>query len=180
MPHVTAVARCKKLQHGLAKPQGQLSLGAAPLLLSLAMGEVIRMQRAAREMELLERITYWMDRRYVDPLLALLLPGVGDVIGAMVGLLTVAVAVRMRAHPALIARMLIHLAADALLGSIPLIGPGIDFFYRAHTKNLELLRQRDVWTARTSDWLVVSAAGVLFLIALALPIILLVLLIRSL
>ena len=144
------------------------------------MGEVIRMQRAAREMELLERIAYWMDRRYVDPLLALLLPGVGDVLGAMVGLLTVAVAVRMRAHPALIARMLIHLAADALLGSIPLVGPGIDFFYRAHTKNLELLRQRDVWTARTSDWLVVSGAGVLFLIALSVPIILLVLLIRSL
>jgi hypothetical protein len=42
-----------------------------------------------------------------------------------------------------------------------------------------LLRQRDVWTARTSDWLVVTGAGVLFLIALSLPIILLVLLIRS-
>ena len=44
------------------------------------MGEVIRMDRAARELELVERIAYWMDRRYVDPLLALLLPGVGDVI----------------------------------------------------------------------------------------------------
>ena len=144
------------------------------------MGEVIRMQRAAREIEWLERIAYWMDRRYVDPLLALLLPGVGDVLGALIGLLTVGVAVRMRAHPALIARMLIHLAADALLGSIPVIGPGIDFFYRAHTMNLELLKQRDVWTARTSDWAIVTGAALLFLLALSLPIILLVLLIRSL
>ena len=143
------------------------------------MAEVIRFDRAARELEWLERIAYWMDRRYVDPALALLLPGIGDVIGAIVGLFTVVVAIRMRAHPALIARMLIHLAADMLLGSIPLLGPGIDFFYRAHTKNLALLRQRDVWTARTSDWLVVTGAGVLFLIALSLPIILLVLLIRS-
>jgi len=74
---------------------------------------------------------------------------------------------------------LVLLVMDMVLGSIPFIGPGIDFFYRAHTKNLELLRQRDVWTARTSDWLVVTGAGVLFLIALSLPIILLVLLIRS-
>ena len=145
----------------------------------IAMGEVIRYDRAARDLEWLERITYWMDRRYVDPLLALLLPGAGDVLGALVGLLTVGVAIRLRAHPALIARMLIHLATDALLGAIPLIGPGIDFFYRAHTKNLQLLRERDVWTSRPSDWLVVGGAALLFAIALSLPIVLLVLLVRN-
>jgi hypothetical protein len=144
------------------------------------MAEVIRFDRAARELEWLERIAYWMDRRYLDPLLALLLPGVGDVIGAAVGLLTVAVAIRLRAHPALIARMLIHLAADALLGSIPLIGPGIDFFYHAHTKNMELLRERDVWTSQPSDWLVLGAAALVFSIALSVPIVLLVLLVRNL
>jgi len=144
------------------------------------MAEVIRFDRAARELEWLERIAYWMDRRYVDPALALLLPGIGDVIGAIVGLFTVVVAIRMRAHPALIARMLIHLAADMLLGSIPLLGPGIDFFYHAHTKNLELLRERDVWTAKSSDWLVVGGAALLFLIALSVPILILVWIVRSL
>lgn len=141
-------------------------------------GDVIWYDRAARELEWLERVTYWMDRRYVDPLLALLLPGVGDVIGALVGLFTVGVAVRLRAHPALIARMLIHLAADALLGCIPLIGPGIDFFYRAHTKNLQLLRERDIWTSHPTDWLVVGAALLLFASALSLPIVMVVLLVR--
>jgi len=141
--------------------------------------DVIRYDRAARELEWLERITYWMDRRYVDPLLALLLPGAGDVIGALVGLLTVGVAIRLRAHPALIARMLIHLAADALLGCIPLIGPGIDFFYRAHTKNLELLRERDIWTPHPTDWLVVGGALLLFLAALSLPVVMIVFLMRS-
>jgi hypothetical protein len=143
-------------------------------------GDVIRYDRAARELEWLERIAYWMDRRYVDPLLSLLLPGAGDVIGALVGLFTVGVAIRLRAHPALIARMLIHLAADALLGCIPLIGPGIDFFYHAHTKNLELLRERDIWTSHPTDWLVVGAALLLFLIALSLPLVIVVLLVRSL
>jgi hypothetical protein len=141
-------------------------------------GDVIRYDRAAREIEWIELITYWMDRRYVDPLLALLLPGVGDVIGALVGLLTAGVALRLRAHPALIARMLIHLAVDALLGCIPLIGPGFDFFYRAHTKNLQLLRERDIWTSHPTDWLVVGAALSLFLLALSLPFIIVVLLVR--
>jgi hypothetical protein len=135
--------------------------------------------RAERELALVERITYWMDRRYVDPLLALFLPGVGDVIGAGIGLLTVVVAARMRAHPALIARMLLHLSLDMLLGSIPFIGPGIDFFYRAHTRNLELLRSRDVWRAEPSDWLVVGGAALAFLLALSLPILLVVALVRA-
>jgi hypothetical protein len=142
------------------------------------MSDTLDYDRAERELELVERITYWMDRRYVDPLLALFLPGLGDVVGAAIGLLTVGVAVRMRAHPALIARMLLHLTLDMVLGSIPFIGPGIDFFYRAHTRNLELLRSRDVWESQPSDWLFVGAAALAFLIALALPVALLVALIR--
>jgi hypothetical protein len=142
------------------------------------MREASRYDRAARELELVERIAFWMDRRYVDPLLALFLPGLGDVIGAMVGLLGVGVAFRLQAHPALIARMLIHLAVDALLGSIPVIGPGIDIFYRAHTRNLELLRERDVEQSQPSDWLFVAGAALLLLLTLALPIVVLVALVR--
>lgn len=133
-----------------------------------------RVERGERELELVENIAHWMDRRYLDPLLALVLPGVGDVLGAMIGLGSVVVAVRMRAHPALIARMLIHLAVDALLGSIPLLGPVVDIFYRANSRNVELLRQRDVWRASSSDWLIVGGAALVFLIALILPIVALV------
>jgi hypothetical protein len=133
-----------------------------------------RVERGERELELVERVAYWMDKRYLDPLLALALPGVGDVLGAVIGLASVVVAVRMRAHPALIARMLIHLAVDALLGSIPFLGPIVDLFYRANSRNLELLRQRDVWRASSSDWLVVGGAAFAFLLAMILPIVALV------
>lgn len=137
-------------------------------------GHYARAERGERELELVENIAHWMDRRYLDPLLALVLPGVGDVLGALIGLGSVVVAVRMRAHPALIARMLIHLAVDALLGSIPLLGPVVDIFYRANSRNLELLRQRDVWRASSSDWLVVGGAALVFLLALILPVVALV------
>jgi hypothetical protein len=135
-------------------------------------------ERSERELELVENVAHWMDRRYLDPLLALVLPGIGDVLGAVIGLASVVVAVRMRAHPALIARMLIHLAVDALLGSIPFLGPVVDIFYRANSRNLELLRQRDVWRASSSDWLVVGGAGLAFLAALILPVLALVAFVR--
>jgi hypothetical protein len=125
-----------------------------------------------RSLELAERIAYWMDRRYVDPILGFLLPGAGDAIGAGIGLLSVYAAFRMRAHPVVIARMLIHLAVDSLLGSIPIVGAIIDFFYKAHSRNLVLLRERDVRRPRPSDWLTVAAAATLFAGALLLPLVL--------
>lgn len=124
-----------------------------------------------RYLELAERIAYWMDRRYVDPILGFLVPGAGDAIGAGIGLLSVYAAFRMRAHPVVIARMLIHLAVDSLLGSIPILGAIADFFYKAHSRNLALLRERDVRRPRPSDWLTVAAAAILFVGALLLPIV---------
>lgn len=132
------------------------------------------------ELELLESLARWMDRRYLDPILGLLLPGVGDVLGSLVGMLSVGVAFRLRAHPVVIARMLLNLAIDVLIGAVPLLGDAADIFYRAHSRNLALLRSRHGRRARASDWLFVAAAALLFLIALSLPIALLVVAVRSL
>jgi hypothetical protein len=123
---------------------------------------------------LAERLAYWMDRRYVDPILGFVLPGVGDAVGAGIGLLGIFAAFRLRAHPIIIARMLIHLAVDSALGSIPVLGAVIDIFYRSHTRNLNLLKARDVREPRFSDWFVVGGAALIFLIALALPIVILI------
>ena len=48
----------------------------------------------------------WLDGRFVDPLLGLLLPGVGDLIGAALGLYPIALAWRRKAPKVLLARML--------------------------------------------------------------------------
>jgi hypothetical protein len=69
---------------------------------------------------------------------------------------------------------LIHLAVDSALGAIPVLGAVVDIFYRAHTRNLNLLRARDVREPHLSDWFVVGAAALIFLIALALPIVILI------
>lgn len=126
--------------------------------------------RSERELAALETLARWMDRRYVDPILGIVAPGAGDVVGALVGLLGVVVAFRLRAHPIVIARMLLNLAVDALLGVIPLLGDVFDFVYRAQTRNLALLRERGSRAAHASDWLIVAAAALVFLVALSLPV----------
>ena len=125
-----------------------------------------------RYLALAERVAFWMDRRYVDPILGFVLPGAGDAIGAGIGLLGIYSAFRMRAHPIVIARMFINLAVDSLIGSIPLLGAIFDIFYRSHTRNLQLLRTRDVRVPRPSDWLTVAAAALAFVTALFLPVLL--------
>jgi hypothetical protein len=132
-------------------------------------------ERALRAAETLAR---WLDDRFLDPLLGLLLPGLGDLLGSALGLYPVVLAWRRRAPKALIARMLLNLAADAAGGSIPIVGDVWDFFFRAHARNHALLRARleaGEARGRWSDTLVVAAAiaalVVALLAALAVPVV---------
>ncbi len=122
------------------------------------------------QIEQLEWIAEWMDRRYLDPILGVLLPGAGNTISSLVGVYAVFVATRLRLHPVIIARMLIHLAIDSIIGSVPLLGWIGDFFYRAHVKNVELVKQRgETGDATRGDWLIVLLAAGLFLLSVCLP-----------
>jgi hypothetical protein len=121
-----------------------------------------------------ETLARWLDGRFVDPLLGLLLPGLGDLIGAALGLYPVLLAWKRRAPKVLLARMLLNLAADTAGGAVPIVGDVWDFLFKAHARNAALLRSRaargDVrghWT----DTLVVIAAIIALLAALALPIV---------
>ena len=115
----------------------------------------------------------WLDGRFIDPLLGLFLPGLGDILGSALGLYPVWLAWRRRAPKALLARMILNLAADAAGGSIPILGDLWDFFFKAHARNHELLRSRlDGREVRGhwSDTLVVAAALLTLLAALSLPV----------
>lgn len=126
------------------------------------------------ELERLERWSRLLDEKYLDPALGLLIPGFGDVLGSVFGLYGVWVARRIGAPPIVIARMLLNLALDALIGAIPVAGAIGDFFFRAHLRNLALLQEREADArARPSDYLVVFGAALLFLLALLVPLFLL-------
>ncbi|MDG5776599.1 DUF4112 domain-containing protein [Haloarculaceae archaeon H-GB2-1] len=74
----------------------------------------------------------------LDPLLSLL-PWVGDVASAAVSLYIVAEAVRMGAPASLLLRMVLLVAVDVVLGSIPLIGPLFDAVWKANSWNVSML-----------------------------------------
>ena len=127
-----------------------------------------------RALEVAATLARWLDGRFVDPLLGLLLPGIGDLLGSALGLYPVVLAWRRRAPKTLLARMILNLAADAAGGAIPIVGDIWDFFFRAHARNLELLRARarsGEVRGRWSDFLVVGGALLALLAALAAPVV---------
>jgi hypothetical protein len=132
--------------------------------------DVLRAQRLAR----------WLDDRYLDPLLGLLVPGAGDAASSLVGLYIVKVAFDKKLPAVVIARMLVHLAVDALVGIIPLAGDLFDFGFKANRRNAALLGVRhEERRARPGDWAFVAGAALLAAAALAIPFVLLVLAVRK-
>lgn len=121
----------------------------------------------------LERVRKWatiLDRYMVDPIVGLVLPGAGDVIGSLLGVYTVTLAVRRKVSPVIIARMFLNLGLDALFGIVPLVGDLVDVGYKANVKNVELLAARETGKARPKDWLWVVGAAAIFVGALALAV----------
>jgi hypothetical protein len=135
-----------------------------------------------RAIEVATALARWLDHRFVDPLLGLLLPGVGDLLGAALGLYPVLLAWRRGAPKVLLARMILNLAADAAGGAIPLLGDVWDFLFPAHARNLELLRARasaGEVRARWTDVFAVGGALMALLVALAAPVVVAVWLVRA-
>ncbi len=70
-----------------------------------------------------------------------LIPGAGDLAGAIVGLYGILVARQLGAPMAVQLRMLMNLGLDALIGAIPLLGDLFDFAFKAHVRNRVLLER---------------------------------------
>jgi hypothetical protein len=117
-------------------------------------------------------IARWLDSTGLDPVVGLLAPGLGDLLSSAAGLIVVGLAIRRKMPAATVARMLLNLAVDAGVGSIPVVGDLFDVFHKAHTKNAALYADESVRPSRSRarDWLVVAAALLAFVAALALPV----------
>jgi Domain of unknown function (DUF4112) len=76
----------------------------------------------------------------LDPLIGLI-PGIGDLIGALISMLIVGRAVQAGIPRIAIARMVTNIAIDTFVGSIPLFGDAFDFGYKSNLKNLRIYEQ---------------------------------------
>jgi hypothetical protein len=117
----------------------------------------------------------------LDPILGALLPELGDALTAVLSLSLVTVAFRQRVPQWVLARMLVNIALDAILGAIPFVGDVFDFAFKANEKNLALIERHRGDPTQPATWgdrLVVSAVVLVVLACAVLPLVLVAALLR--
>ena len=88
---------------------------------------------------LISMITKWADKYFLDALLGFI-PSVGDFVSSVFGLPFIYVSLVKVKSISLTLAIIYNYLVDILLGSIPFfIGDAIDFFSKAHVKNLNLI-----------------------------------------
>lgn len=102
--------------------------------------QVERLRQVARVWDDLVPLPFLNRRIGVDALLGLV-PGIGDVLGALVAGWGLVEAVRLRAPASVLLRMLYNIGVDALVGAIPLLGDLFDIGWKAQSRNVALLER---------------------------------------
>jgi hypothetical protein len=111
----------------------------------------------------------------LDPILGALLPELGDALTAVLSLSLVTVAFRQRVPRWVLARMLVNIAFDAVLGAIPFVGDVFDFAFKANEKNLALIERHRGDPTQPATWgdrLVVAGVVLVVLACAVLPLLL--------
>jgi hypothetical protein len=113
----------------------------------------------------------------IDPLLGLI-PGIGDFVGSALSGYIIISAAAMGASSATLARMLVNVLIEGVVGCIPLLGDIFDAGWKANLRNIDLL-DREIATGKPlkSSKLVVAGVAILaiclvaFVVALAILVI---------
>jgi hypothetical protein len=94
-----------------------------------------------------------------------LIPGLGDIMGSLVGAYSLWIARQLGAPAPVLGRMVMNLALDGVIGLVPIAGDLFDFAFKAHSRNHALLSEwlQTPHRARRSSWIVLAlCALVLF------------------
>lgn len=90
--------------------------------------------------KLVHAIALWMDRRLLDPLIGLVLPGFGDALTSVFAVPYLYLSfVKLKSIPLTLA-IVCNILLDVLIGIIPYIGVVGDVFKRAFTRNAALIK----------------------------------------
>jgi hypothetical protein len=134
----------------------------------------------------IEKLAWVMDRSIpigrwkigLDGIIGLV-PGLGDLVGALISAVIVAAGVQARLPRSAIARMVANVAIEAAVGVVPLLGDLFDMAWKANTRNVEIFREalRGERSPK-KDSLFVTGVILAILAVLAIPIALVALLVR--
>ena len=90
--------------------------------------------------KLVHAIALWMDRRLLDPLIGLVLPGFGDALTSVLAVPYLYLSiVKLKSIPLTLA-IVCNILLDVLIGIIPYIGVVGEVFKRAFTRNAAMIK----------------------------------------
>ena len=103
----------------------------------------------------------------LDAILGFFFPTLGDAATGLASLSLLVLAFQMRVPPVVMARMVMNIAADTLVGSIPIFGDAFDLFWRSNRRNLQLIEryERDPDRKPTALHYLIVGLGIFFVVA---------------
>jgi hypothetical protein len=139
------------------------------------------LQQLARLLDAAVRIPGTNIRFGLDAVLGLV-PGAGDIAGGVLSTFIIIQAARLGAPQSVLARMVLNVAIDSIVGAVPILGDIFDIGWKSNTRNAVLLERYAAQpraTRRASRWAVLAAVAAVVLIVAAM-IALVVLVVRAL
>ena len=109
----------------------------------------------------------------LDAILGFLVPGLGDVVTGAVSLSLLTAAMRRGVPRIVLARMLVNIGVDTVVGLVPVVGDAFDLVWRSNVRNLALLERHQNELEprpRAGDYAIVAAAVGLVALSIAAPI----------
>ena len=141
-------------------------------------------------LEDVEALARWMDYAFVLPGgfryglggIIGLIPGIGDLVDALLSLYIVMRAVQLGVPRVTLARMVVNVGIETAAGSVPLLGDMFDVVFKANKRNYQLLKSHLSGPRQQTakDYWFVAITALLALASVALPVILLIELIKHL
>jgi hypothetical protein len=109
-----------------------------------------------------------------------LIPGIGDIVDALVSVYIVVRALQLGISRVAIARMLVNIGIEGLVGAVPFVGDLFDVAFKANRRNYRLLKTHLLQPKRQKayDWFFLIVTIVLVIASILLPMIVLVELIK--
>ena len=100
-----------------------------------------------------------------------LIPGIGDMAGALVSTFIIARAMRSGIPKSAVIRMVINVALDSLVGVVPFLGDIFDFAFKSNTYNLKIYREALHGEREPlRDWLFITFVFTMLAAIIVLPI----------
>jgi hypothetical protein len=106
--------------------------------------------RLSGRLKWVEKISYLLDERFripgtkfrfgLDPILNLI-PVAGDLSGFVLSAALILTMAKNGASSRIVALMSVNALLDATIGAIPILGQVFDFFYKANSRNIRLLKE---------------------------------------